>query len=121
MRVPAWVKGTSLLIFAFAAGIVFGAGYEQSRVERHHATTMQTHDVLDHLTRELDLDSTQRTAIASILTRHQGSVDSAWNAVQPHMRDAMHLALQEITGVLRPDQLAKYRRMMGGRHTEAFH
>lgn len=119
MTLPPWVKGTSLLAFAVAGGIAIGASYERNRISAHHSTGMDSHAVLDHFTSELDLDSAQRQAIGAILARRQALVDSAWHAVQPHMRQAMHLTLNEIAGVLRPDQLAKYQKMMNGRHPEA--
>jgi RNA polymerase sigma-70 factor (ECF subfamily) len=87
-------------------------GISESTVRhRHEGTGSAPHDVMEHFTRELWLDAAQQTAIAAILARRQGAVDSTWHALQPHVRETLHLTLQEILPVLRPDQLAKFRRM----------
>lgn len=116
MRVPAWVKATLLLAVTLAAGVVVGVAYERHRAAAHHAVGMDAHDAMHHLARELNLDSAQQTAIAQILARHQGEVDSTWHAVQPHVRATLDSTMQEIARVLRPDQLAKYRSMMEAAH-----
>jgi hypothetical protein len=113
----AWVKGVLLLAVTLTAGIVIGVSYERQRSRAHNAPAgMASHDVMHHFTRELGLDSAQQQAVAAIFARRQGAVDSTWHAVQPYVRETLHLTLREIVGVLRPDQLAKYRKMMESRH-----
>jgi len=116
VRVPAWVRATLLLGVTLAAGFAVGVAYERHRATAHQAVGMDAHDAMHHFARELDLDSAQQTAIAQILARHQGEVDSTWHAVQPHVRATLDSTVQEIAGVLRPDQLAKYRSMMEAAH-----
>lgn len=116
MTASAWVKGALLLAVTLSAGIAIGVSYERRRAPAHDVAGMASHDVLHHFTRQLGLDSAQQQAIAAIFARRQGSVDSTWHAVQPHVRETLHLTLREIAGVLRPDQLAKYRQMMEARH-----
>ena len=65
---------------------------------------------------ELGLDSAQEKAIAAILARRQGAVDSTWHVLQPHVRATLDSTLREIVGVLRPDQAAKYRKMVETMH-----
>ena len=113
---PAWVRGTLLLAVTLAAGVGIGVAYERHRTAAHEAVGMGAHDAMHHFIRELDLDSAQQTAIAQILARHQAEVDSTWHAVQPHVRATLDSTLQEIEAVLRPDQLAKYRKMMQAAH-----
>lgn len=48
----------------------------------HHAL-LAVSQLVDHLAQPLNLDSAQKAAIAQILARHQGAVDSAWRALQP--------------------------------------
>lgn len=112
MIVPAWMKGTLLLMLTLAAGVAIGIGYERRRTPAHQAVGMDAHDVMHRFTRDLDLDPAQQTAIAQILARHQGEVDSTWHALQPHVRATLDSTQQEIIRVLRPDQAAKYREMM---------
>ena len=116
MTVPAWVKGALLLAITLAAGIAIGIGYERRRAPAHEASAMQSHDVLHRITHELELDSTQREAIAAILARRQGTVDSTWHAMRPHVRATLDSTLAEIVGILRPDQVARYREMIEARH-----
>jgi hypothetical protein len=116
MIVPAWVKGTLLLAMTLAAGVALGVGYERQRAAAHRAVGADAHDAMHRFTRELDLDSAQQAAIAQILARHQGEVDSTWHALQPHVRAALDSTSQEIMGVLRPDQVVKYREMIEAMH-----
>jgi hypothetical protein len=73
--------------------------------------------VMHHLARELGLDSAQQQAIAEIFARHQTEVNSTWHAIEPHVRATLDATQQEIAGVLRPDQLAKYQKMRGTAHS----
>lgn len=116
MTVPAWVRGMLLLAVTLMAGVVIGVGYERRRTPPHEAARMDSHHVMHRLNDELGLDSAQRTAIAAILARRQETVDSTWHAMQPQVHATLDSTLQEIVGVLRPDQVAKYRRMVETRH-----
>jgi hypothetical protein len=110
------VKGVLLLSLMLASGILIGISYERRRSPSHDSAGTDTHHMLSRFERDLELDSTQRKAIAAILSHHQVAVDSTWHAVQPHVRAAMDSTLQEILAVLRPDQAAKYRQMVEARH-----
>lgn len=116
MTVPAWVKGTLLLAVTFTAGVVTGVGYERRHTPAHGAARTDAHHVMRRLTDELGLDSAQGQAIAAILARRQGTVDSTWHAMQPHVHAALDSTLQEILGVLRPEQVAKFRKMVDAMH-----
>jgi hypothetical protein len=72
---------------------------------------MDSHHVMDRLNDHLGLDSAQHKAIAAILARRQGTIDSTWHAMQPHVRAMLDSTLHEIAGVLRPDQMAKLRKI----------
>lgn len=116
MIVPAWVKGTLLLAMTLVAGVAIGVAYERHRTAAHEGVAMEAHDAMHRFTRALDLDAAQQAAIAQILARHQGELDSAWHAVRPHVRATLDSAHQEIVGVLRPDQVVRYRQMMEAAH-----
>ncbi len=116
MRLPPWLRAVLLLAVTLIAGVAVGVAYERHRAAAHQPVGMDAHDAMHHFARELDLDSAQQTAIAQILARRQGEVDSTWHAVQPHVRATLDSTMQEIAGVLRPDQLAKYRRLMEAAH-----
>src|SRR5207245_103437 len=90
--------------------------YERHRTAAHGAVALDAHDAMHRFTRALDLDAAQQAAIAQILARHQGELDSTWHAVQPHVRATLDSTHQEIVGVLKPDQVVKYRQMMEAAH-----
>jgi hypothetical protein len=119
MIVPAWLKGALILVITLMAGVMLGASYERRRGSTHSVSSMDTHHVIDHLERELALDSAQHRAIAAIFARHQRTIDSSWHAVQPHVHAALDSTLREVAAVLRPDQIAKYREMLHERHPNA--
>ena len=116
MIVPSWVRGTLLLAVTLASGFALGVTYERYHPGVHETVAMSAHDAMHRFTRDLDLDSAQQTAIAHILARRQREVDSTWHTVQPHVRATLDSTMQEIVGVLRPDQLAKYRKLMEAAH-----
>jgi hypothetical protein len=116
MTIPTWLKGTALLAVTLAAGVIIGVSYERRNALGHDAPAMDSHHVMHRFNHQLGLDSAQHEAIAAILARRQGAVDSTWHTVQPHMRATLDSTLQEIAGVLRPDQVAKYRKMVETLH-----
>jgi hypothetical protein len=120
LKSPAWLKATILLTTTFAVGVAVGITY-QRRVPVAASTATDAHDALSHLTSELNLDVGQKNAIAAILRRRQSDVDAAWRTMQPHLRTALETTSNEVVAVLRPDQVAKYRRMMDARHSKGHH
>jgi hypothetical protein len=108
------VKGTLVLAATLATGVIIGVGYERHRAPSH--AMAGSHHVMQHLTDELHLDTAQQHAIAAIFARRQGLVDSTWHAVQPHVRAMLDSTHREIVDVLRPDQLAKYRKIVERAH-----
>jgi hypothetical protein len=105
-----------VLAVTLGAGVAAGVAYERHRTAAHQAAGREAHDALHDLASELNLDAAQQAAIAQILARHQREVDSTWHAMQPHVRATLDSTRQEIAGVLRPEQLAKYRSMMETAH-----
>jgi ABC-type thiamine transport system ATPase subunit len=115
--IPSSVRATLLLVVTLTIGIAIGVAYERRRMPAHDAPGM--HHVMHRLNDQLDLDSAQQTAIAAIFARRQGTVDSTWHALRPHVRATMDSTLREIVDVLRPDQVAKYRKMVERMHPDA--
>jgi hypothetical protein len=116
VSVPAWVKGALVLAVTLTAGMIVGVSYERRRSPAHDMARSRAHHVMHRLKDDLGLDSAQHTAIAAIFARRQGTVDSTWHAMQPHLRATLDSTLQEIVAILRPDQVAKYRKMVEGMH-----
>jgi hypothetical protein len=59
-----------------------GSSDERRHTPGHDATSVDAHDAVHRLARDLDLDSEQQRLITEIPGRHQKDVDTAW---QPHM------------------------------------
>jgi hypothetical protein len=116
MTMRPWVRGTLLLVLTFAGGVAIGVTYERRQVSAHDVTNVQGHDALHRLATDLELDSAQQQAITEIFSRHQKEVDATWHAMQPHVRATLDSTHQEILGVLRPEQAAKFRKMMERMH-----
>jgi hypothetical protein len=110
------VKGMLLLGTTLLAGVLIGMSYERHRAPAHGDTQARAHHLMHRFDQELGLDSAQHAAITAILARRQGTVDSTWHAVRPHVRATLNATLQEIAGVLKPDQAAKYRKMVEVMH-----
>jgi hypothetical protein len=123
MTIPPWARGAMLLTATLGAGIVLGVVYERHHgshaMPRHGiriAAVMPASHVAHDLAPELGLDSTQQHAITAILARHQGTVDSSWHRVQPHVRATLDSTIREIMEQLRPDQAERFRRMVETMH-----
>jgi len=110
------LRGSLLLVVTFAAGVFAGSRYERRRQPLQHEPASYAQHVVARLDHSIGLDSVQRRAITEILVRHQGSVDSAWRAVGPHLRAALGAATSEIDSMLRPDQRAKFRDLVTAMH-----
>lgn len=114
MRVLPWAPLAALLAIVFGAGAMAGITYE--RHARHAQMSVQMSvtmpanpaQLVDHLAKPLNLDSAQEAAIAKILARHQGAVDSAWRALQPRVGATLDSVHQEIMTVLTPAQQKQF-------------
>lgn len=118
MTVPAWVKGTILLVVTFVGGAVAGVSVERRREPGHNAAGRDSHRVLQRFAEHVELDSAQRSAVAAILVRRQGSVDSTWHRLRPHLHATLDSTLREIRAVLRPEQAVRFRKMLEEMHPE---
>jgi hypothetical protein len=64
--------------------------------------------LIREMDRRLHLDAAQRDTIASVLRRHQTTVDSAWARLRPSVHAVIDSSQREIIAVLRPDQRSAY-------------
>ena len=107
--IPAWVRGTTLLVCVFGLGGV--VGYEIGRVPSARAAVanpMEPHAFVERLGRDLDLDPAQSAAILSAMLRRQAGIDSAWRALRPTVHATIDSAQADIVAILRPDQRRRY-------------
>jgi hypothetical protein len=110
LTVPPWARLAVLLVLAFGAGAMAGISYERHASHVQVSMTMPGNpaQLVDHLAQPLNLDSAQKAAIAQILARHQGAVDSAWRALQPKVGATLDSVHREIMSVLTPAQQKQF-------------
>jgi hypothetical protein len=113
---PMWLRGTLLLALMLIAGMGIGAFAMRSSTPRSTSHAMDPDALIRTLTRELALDSAQRTAIARVLDHHQAAIDSAWRTVQPSVRAAIDSSQMEIVYVLKPEQRTKFMTLLRQAH-----
>jgi hypothetical protein len=113
---PTWLRSALIFALIFAAGAAAGAGYERHASAAHRAPTMDAASALQHMQLLLRLDTAQTTAIAAILAHHQHAVDSSWRTMQPAVRANLDSTLREIMGVLKPEQVGRFRELVHAMH-----
>ena len=118
MKAPTWLQGTFVLLVTLFAGAALGVTYERRRTAAPEHAMVDARHFLQRFGRELALDSAQRVAIDSIVSRRQRTVDARWREMQPHVRATLDSTFQEVLRVLTPVQAAKFREMMDAAHAE---
>jgi len=98
------------LVAVLVIGIALGITLDRFWVMRAlPASPMNSATLISEMDRRLHLDVAQRDTIASVLRRHQMTVDSAWARVRPSLHAVIDSSQREIIAVLRPDQRDAYR------------
>jgi len=107
-----------ILTLTFAAGAAAGVGYDRHVSSAHRVQPPPTdaEHVMQFMRAQLGLDSTQTAAIQTILAHHQHAVDSSWRTMQPKVRANLDSTLREIMGVLKPEQVGRFREMVHVMH-----
>lgn len=119
MRALPWA---ALFVLVFGAGAMAGIAYERhtraTPISVQMSVTMPSNpaELVDHIAKSLNLDSAQKAAIARILARHQGAVDSAWRALKPHVGATLDSVHQEIMTVLTPAQQKQFLSIANSMH-----
>jgi hypothetical protein len=97
------------LVAVLVIGIALGVTLDRFWVMRAMpASPMNSATLISEMDRRLHLDVAQRDTIASVLRRHQMTVDSAWARVRPSLHAVIDSSQREIMAVLRPDQRSAY-------------
>lgn len=116
MTSPLWFRGAALLALTFAAGAMAGVAYDRHVAPMHQAVPANARELMTHLERELKLDSAQRTKAEAIMARHQGTIDSAWRALQPRVGANLDSVHRELFALLTPEQRTRFLSMMRTMH-----
>lgn len=110
------LRGAALLTLTFAAGVVGGVGYERHHGGRRVVTVGTPAMMHAHVVQLLGLNASQDSAVQAIVARHQLTVDSSWQVLQPRVRGTLDSAFREIEAVLTPAQAAKFRALVAEMH-----
>ena len=115
----AWVRGAFLLVIVLAAGVALGIWYERHALASAAAgSPMEPARMMEVFDRELGLDSAQHAGVARVLAQRQAQIDSAWSALRPAVRAAVDSTQMEIAILLRPDQRAKFMKLLSVSHPQ---
>lgn len=68
--------------------------------------------VIERFADELGLTPDQRAQIETILSHHRESMKEMWSEVQPRFRSLVDSARTQIEGVLTPQQVQQYRKLL---------
>jgi Spy/CpxP family protein refolding chaperone len=113
-------KAVVLLVATFILGALAGAA-SMAVAERRMAPPRwdrRTDWYLDHLSKTLDLSSTQRDSVSTVLRRYRPVMDSLMQEIRPRL-DAVRAAMRsEVGRHLSPAQQKEYEEMRRHRDKE---
>ena len=72
--------------------------------------------LVQRLSRELDLDATQRTRVADVVRRTHEEMQTLRRQLHPQLGELMEKGRREIRAELHPDQQARFDRIVEERH-----
>ena len=114
MRNESWLRLMSglVLVGVFAAGALFGAGL--MRWTAPHGDRLPPPPgmppgpgggPIEAMTRELNLDATQRDKLHAIADAHRGELEAIARSTQAKVRDVLFAMEDELKPSLRPEQI----------------
>lgn len=101
-----------LLAAVFIAGAVVGGATQAAwgdRDGRESRDGRRRHGYVDRLARELDLSTTQRDRVASVLEESSVAMEMLWTEIRPRMDSLRTEIRAKIADILTPDQQGQYR------------
>ena len=104
----------TVVFIAFACGILIGIAGDHAwllyhrRIMPAHATGRVPRLFMEHLSRKLELNAQQRTAVEKILERRRARVEQVWTSVRPQIRQEIDETNAEIEQLLTPEQKVKF-------------
>jgi Spy/CpxP family protein refolding chaperone len=116
VNIPQAARGFAVLAITFAAGVIAGVGYSRHSPAQHTPNVGSPAMLHAHLREMLSLTDAQDSTVRAILARHQSTVDSSWGALQPRVRSTLDSTLREISSVLTPEQVARFRQLVATMH-----
>ena len=86
------------------------SGAHLDALHDHLGQRQELHEqALTEFQERLHLDASQRAEIDSVFRLHQGSIDAAWEDLQPRVQSAVDSVHAHIESILRPDQREAFR------------
>jgi Spy/CpxP family protein refolding chaperone len=94
-----------LLIAAFVLGGLVGGAATSMADRRGHRGPRS---YVERLAADLGLSAAQQDSVRAVLNRHQPAMDSLWESIRPQFQSERQSIRDQITGLLTPEQQAKY-------------
>jgi hypothetical protein len=116
-----WIALVLMLLVTLSAGFGLGIFYSRHHVQVRVLPAINLAHLTHRMQHQLDLDSAQSAAVATILARRQVAIDSLWGTLRPQVRQALDTTLIELISVLRDDQKVKLRGMIAEMHPGVLH
>jgi Spy/CpxP family protein refolding chaperone len=106
----------ALLLAVFAAGALAGAAADRALRGGDHGRRGRGHRGLEaQMVERLDLEAGQREQIETILERRRAEAGAVWSEVKPRFNEVVARTRDDLSRVLRPEQLEEYDRLMAER------
>lgn len=106
-----------VVIIAFVAGVFIGVAGDRmklmhdGRLGPPRGGERMTKFIVQRLTHELDLNSSQQSQVEHILEVHRARMRTIWGSVRPRIHQEMDGANREIESVLTPEQKQKFEKL----------
>ena len=114
-------KAVAGVVLVFFLGVLAG-GIGVYRFHRHRMDRFFRGEpgavsgfLLHRLSRELDLDESQRTRVADVVRRTQEEMQGLRQKVRPQLEELMEKGRREIRAGLRPDQQVRFDQIVAER------
>lgn len=105
----------ALLLAVFAAGALAGAAADRALRDDRGRGGRGHRSLEAQMVERLDLEPAQREQIEAILERRRAEAAVVWSEVKPRFNKVVARTRDDLSRVLRPEQLEEYDRLMAER------
>lgn len=112
------VKAIAGILLIFVSGAIVGTLVTrmiyENRIDALAGGDIRTRDaaILKRLSRQLDLDEEQKKKVMAVVREIRQDMERAAQPVRPQVKAALVNGSEKIKGMLRPDQLEKYEKIL---------
>jgi len=112
-KFKSWLVVLLVFVAGFAAGVVVTRGVVRHAIRQAATNPERIRDVIERrLTRQLDLDATQRAKVHDILTESHGDLRVLRSEFRPQFLAIVSNAEQRVAAVLNDEQKERFARVL---------